>query len=171
MRRPTSQPFNTALLRRAEAERVDNATPSLTGQDLQAIIEDLCAIVREWHSDSRHAPRAISAACISAIEQLCRHLIALQLSRDDSTMPQTLTIDVVSLARAAGMPPAVLVSFTYNFQSVAVIIEALRAHGIADPFRGDEGLKRYCPFGLAERPAGIGRMHAGMRRGARAAGA
>ncbi len=124
------------------AERAANATPSLTGQDLQAIIEDLCAVVREWYSDSRHAPRAISAACISAIEQLCRHLIALQLSRDDSTMPRTLTIDIVSLARAAGMPPAVLVSFTYNFQSVEVIIEVLRGHGITDPFKGDEKLKR-----------------------------
>ncbi len=98
--------------------------------------------MREWYSDSRHAPRAISAACISAIEQLCRHLIALQLSRDDSTMPRTLTIDIVSLARAAGMPPAVLVSFTYNFQSVEVIIEVLRGHGITDPFKGDEKLKR-----------------------------
>ena len=122
--------------------RVVSLTQALTGQDLQAIIEDLCAIVREWYSDSRHAPRAISAACISAIEQLCRHLIALRLSMDDSTMPQTLTIDIVSLHRAADMPPAVLVSFAYNFQSVAVIIEVLRGHGIADPFRGDEGLKR-----------------------------
>ena len=112
------------------------------GQDLQAIIEDLCAVVREWYSDSRHAPRAISAACISAIEQLCRHLIALQLSRDDSTMPSTLTIDIVSMHRAAGMPPAVLVSFAYNFQSVEVIIEVLRGHGISDPFKGDEKLKR-----------------------------
>ena len=74
--------------------------PPPVGQDLQAIIEDLCAIVREWYSDSRHAPRAISAACISAIEQLCRHPIALRPSGDGSTMPQTLTIVVVSLARA-----------------------------------------------------------------------
>ena len=122
--------------------RATSLTQALTGQDLQAIIEDLCAVVREWYSDSRHAPRAISAACISAIEQLCRHLIALQLSRDDSTMPSTLTIDIVSMHRAAGMPPAVLVSFAYNFQSVEVIIEVLRGHGISDPFRGDEGLKR-----------------------------
>ncbi len=136
--------FNTEALVRPPLKhrRVVSLTQALTGQDLQAIIEDLCAIVREWYSDSRHAPRAISAACISAIEQLCRHLIALQLSRDDSTMPRTLTIDIVSLARAAGMPPAVLVSFTYNFQSVEVIIEVLRGHGITDPFKGDEKLKR-----------------------------
>ncbi len=122
--------------------KVVSLTQALTGQDLQAIIEDLCAIVREWYSDSRHAPRAISAACISAIEQLCRHLIALQLSRDGSTVPQTLTIDIVSMHRAAGMPPAVLVSFAYNFQGVEVIIEVLRGHGIGDPFRGKEWPKR-----------------------------
>ena len=122
--------------------RVVSLTQALTGQDLQAIIEDLCAIVREWYSDSRHAPRAISAACISAIEQLCRHLIALQLSRDDSTVPQTLTIDIVSMHRAAGLPLAVLVSFAYNFQSIAAIVAALRGHGIAGPFRGNEELKR-----------------------------
>ena len=122
--------------------KVVSLTQALTGQDLQAIIEDLCAVVREWYSDSRHAPRAISAACISAIEQLCRHLVALQLSRDGNTMPLTLTIDVVSLARAAGLPLVVLVSFAYNFQSIAAIVAALRGHGISDPFRGKEWLKR-----------------------------
>ena len=136
-------PSSGALVRPPlKHRRVVSLTQALTGQDLQAIIEDLCAVVREWYSDSRHAPRAISAACISAIEQLCRHLIALQLSRDDSTMPSTLTIDIVSMHRAAGMPPAVLVSFAYNFQSVEVIIEVLRGHGISDPFKGDEKLKR-----------------------------
>lgn len=55
-------------------------------------------------------------------------------------MPQTLAIDVVSMPRAAGMPPAVLVSFTYNFQSIKAIVAVLREHGIDDPFEGDERL-------------------------------
>ena len=105
-------------------------------------MHDLCAVLRERNSDARHAPRCISTTLISIIEQLCRHLIALRLSEDDSTMPSSLTIDIVSMPHAAGMPPAVLVSFTYNFQSIEVIIAALREHGIDDPFKGDEGLKR-----------------------------
>ena len=39
------------------------------------------------------------------------------------------------------MPWAVLVSFTYNFQSIEVIVAALREHGMDDPFRGDEQLR------------------------------
>ena len=125
--------------------RVVSLTPSLTGQDPQDIMEDLCGVVREHDSDGRHVPRAVSATEVSAVEQACRHAIVLRLSEDDSTMPQTLTIDVVSLARAAGMPLAVLVSFAYNFQSIAVIVEVLRGHGIGDPFEGDMGLKGCVP--------------------------
>ena len=105
-------------------------------------MEDLCGIVREHDSDARHAPRVVSATDAAAVEQACRYAIVLRLSEDDSTMPQTLTIDIVSLSRAAGMPLAVLVSFAYNFQSVAAIIEVLRGHGIGDPFDGDGELKR-----------------------------
>ena len=122
--------------------RVVSLTPSLTGQDLQAIIEDLCGSVREHDSDGRHVPRAVSSTYVAVGEQACRYAIALRLSEDDSTMPLTLTIDVVGLPRAAGLPLAVLVSFSYNFQSIAAIVEALRGHGIDDPFEGDEELKR-----------------------------
>ena len=44
--------------------------------------------------------------------------------------------------RTAGMPLAVLVSFTYNFQSIETIVAARREHGMDDPFKGDEELKR-----------------------------
>ena len=115
-------------------------TPALTGQDLQAIIEDLCAVLRDLVSDARHIPRSVAATLVSVIEQLCRHIIALRLGEDSRSMPQTLTIDVASMPRAAGMPLAVLVSLTYNFQNVKTIVAALREHGIDDPFRGDERL-------------------------------
>ena len=98
--------------------RVVSLTHALTGQNLQDIMHDLCAVLRERDSDARHAPRSIATTLISVIEQLCRHLIALWLSEDDSTMPSSLTIDIVSMPRTAGMPLAVLVSFTYNFQSI-----------------------------------------------------
>ena len=75
---PATDRSSLRCLALPKQRKVVSLTQALTGQDLQAIIEDLCAIVREWYSDSRHAPRAISAACISAIEQLCRHLIALR---------------------------------------------------------------------------------------------
>ena len=84
--------------------RVVSLTLALTGQDLQAIIEDLCAVLRDLVSDARHAPRSVAATLVSVIEQLCRHIIALRLGEDDRTMPQTLTIDIVSIPRAAGMP-------------------------------------------------------------------
>ena len=122
--------------------RVVSLTPSPTGQDPQAIMEDLCGIVRERDSDGRHAPRAVSATYVAVGEQACRYAIALRLSEDDSAMPLTLTIGVVSLPRAAGLPLAVLVSFAYNFQSIEAIAGALRGHGIADPFEGGEELKR-----------------------------
>ena len=122
--------------------RVVSLTLALTGQDLQAIMEDLCAVLRYLYSDARHVPRSVAATLVSVIEQLCRHIIALKLGEDDSTMPHTLTIDIVSMPHAAGMPLAVLVSLTYNFQSTRAIIEALREHGIDDPFRGDERLLR-----------------------------
>ena len=120
--------------------RVVSLTLALTGQDLQAIMEDLCAVLRYLYSDARHVPRSVAATLVSVIEQLCRHIIALKLGEDDSTMPHTLTIDIVSMPHAAGMPLAVLVSLTYNFQSTRAIVEALREHGIDDPFRGDERL-------------------------------
>ena len=44
------------------------------------------------------------------------------------------------------MPLAVLVSFTYNFQSIETIVAALREHGMDDPFRGDEQLR--CDFAI-----------------------
>ena len=122
--------------------RVVSLTLSLTGQDLLAIMEDLCAVLRYLDSDARHTPRSVAATLISVIEQLCRHIIALRLGEDDRTMPQTLTIDVASMPRAAGMPLAVLVSLTYNFQSIKAIVAALREHGIDDPFEGDERLLR-----------------------------
>ena len=122
--------------------RVVSLTLSLTGQDLLAIMEDLCAVLRYLDSDARHTPRSVAATLISVIEQLCRHIIALRLGEDDRTMPQTLTIDVASMPRAAGMPLAVLVSLTYNFQSIKAIVAALREHGIDDPFGGDEWLLR-----------------------------
>ena len=105
-------------------------------------MHDLCAVLRELESDAWHVPRCISTTLISVIKQLCRHLIALRLSEDGSTMPSSLTIDIVSIPHAAGMPLAGFVSFTYSFQSIEVIIAALREHGIDDPFKGDEGLKR-----------------------------
>ena len=148
---PQTDPSTLHYFILLKRRRVVSLTPSPTGQYPQAIVEDLCGIVREYDSDSRHAPRVISATCISTVEQLGRYVIALRPSGDGSTMPQTLTIDVVSLARAAGMPLAVLVSLTYNFQSVAAIIEVLRGHGIGDPFEGDEGLKRDCGALLAFR--------------------
>ena len=120
--------------------RVVSLTPALTGQDLQAIMEDLCAVLRYLGLDARHVPRSVAATLVSVIEQLCRHVIALRLGEDDSTMPQTLTIDITSMPHAAGMPLAVLVSLTYNFQSTRSIVEALRGHGIDDPFKGDERL-------------------------------
>ncbi len=126
--------------------RVVSLTHALTGQNLQDIMHDLCAVLRERDSDARHAPRSIATTLISVIEQLCRHLIALWLSEDDSTMPSSLTIDIVSMPRTAGMPLAVLVSFTYNFQSIETIVAALREHGMDDPFKGDEQLR--CDFGI-----------------------
>ena len=53
-----------------------------------------------------------------------------------------MTIDAASMPHAAGMPLAVLVSLTYNFQSIKAIVAALREHGIDDPFEGDERLLR-----------------------------
>ena len=139
---PQTDPSTLHYFILLKRRRVVSLTPSPTGQDPQAIVEDLCGIVREHDSDARHAPRVVSATDAAVTEQMGRYVIAPRLSEDDSTVPQTLTIDIVSMHRAAGLPLAVLVSFAYNFQSIAAIVAALRGHGIAGPFRGKEWLKR-----------------------------